>query len=398
MMELIQTTPIIAFAILIGFMFLGDIVSFKTKAVVPAVLIFVLFLMVGAWNGLIPVNIIDIPGFTSTYASYVILMFLVDMGSSISLKQFAEQWKTVVVSVAAIAGIALTVLTLGTLIYGWQYAAVAAPPISGGLVATMEMSSGAIAMGQDSLARLAVMIFTIQSFPAYIILPIFLKKHGRKLLADHPGGELRRSAAQSETAERKKACFTDQIPEGCKTSAYYLFCLALLAVLANVTARLAGNVVSPTVFGLLYGILAANFGLIERDCMKKSGSSGFLMFSSLITIFASLAASDPSEILSMLVPLTVLIALGILGIFVGSVVVGKLLGYTTALSFSIGLNCLLGFPLNYMLTTEAVKAISKDEKENAYLTEEILPAMLVAGFVCVTIGSTVFASIMKNFL
>lgn len=398
MSEMIHATPILAFAILVGFMYIGDIVSCKTKAIIPAMLLFVIFLMIGAWNGLIPKDIISVPGFTSSYASYVILMFLVDMGSSISLKQFAQQWKTVVVGVAAIAGIALLVLTAGTAIYGWDYAAVAAPPISGGLVATMTMSGKALAMGKDNLASLAVLVFTVQSFPAYLALPFFLKKHGRQLLKNRSRQTESLPFGNSNLESAKKLRLVDKIPETYKTSAYYLFCLAILALLANFTAALIGNLIAPTVFGLLYGVLAANFGIIEKDSMKKSSSSGFLMFSSLITIFASLAASDPKQIAAMIVPLIILIAIGILGIFIGSCVVGKLLGYSAALSFSIGLNCLLGFPLNYMLTTEAIKVTAQNEEEAAYLTEHLLPHMLIAGFVCVTIGSTIFASIIENFM
>lgn len=392
----VAATPILAFAILIGLIFLGDVVSAKTKAFIPAMLIFIIALLLLVWGGVVPPNIIEIPGFTSSYASYIILMFLVDMGTAISLKQFAEQWKTVVICVAAILGIALIVLTLGSQLFGWEYAVAAAPPISGGLVATMEMSNAAIANGNENAARLATMVFAVQNLPAFIILPIFLKKYCKNLLKDKSKLENVSSAKSGITANKERA--VDKIPEKYKTTAYYLFQLAILAVMANYTAKFLGGIVSPTVFGLLYGLIGSSLGIVETDCMKKSGSHGFLMFSSLITIFVTLFNTNPSELLAILGPVAVMIGLGIVGIFAGSVLVGKVLKVPMNFSFVLGLNCLLGFPLNYMLTQETIKAVSTNEEESHRLTEKIMPAMLVAGFVSVTIGSTIFASIMKNFI
>ena len=122
------------------------------------------------------------------------------------------------------------------------------------------------------------------------------------------------------------------------------------------------------------------------------------MWSSLITAFASLFALDQRTLMGILGPVVGLLLLGIIGIFLGSGIMGKLLKVPKELSFSLALNCLLGFPMNYMLTVESVNAVTDDKEEREKLMNSILPAMLIAGFVTVTIGSVVFASIMKNFL
>lgn len=392
----VAATPILAFMILIGLTFVGDVISVKTKAFIPAMLVFVILVLLLVWSGLVPSNIVEIPGFTSSYATYVILMFLVDMGTAISLRQFAEQWRTVVISISAILGIALVILVVGSKLFGWEYAVVAAPPISGGLVATMEMSNAALAIGNENAARLSTMIFAVQNLPAFIILPIFLKKYCRNILSGKEKVNTFVADKNSNIASKEK--LVDKIPEKYKTSAYYLFQLAFLAVLANYTAKIFGGKISPTVFGLLYGLFGASIGIVEKDCMKKSGSHGFLMFSSLITIFVTLFNTTPNELLIILVPVAVMIVLGIIGIFIGSVLMGKILKVPLSFSFVLGLNCLLGFPLNYMLTEESVKVVTNDKNERASLIEKVMPAMLVAGFVSVTIGSTIFASIMKNFI
>lgn len=395
MSTLIESTPILAFTILISIMFLGDIISSKTKAYLPAILIFVILIMIGSWSGVFPVNIIEVPGFTSSYASYIILMFLVDMGSSISIQQFREQWKTVIVSICAILGAALLVLFFGTLIYNWKTAAISAPPTVGGMIAAIEMSNKAIEIGDEPLSRLPILIFILHSFPAYIGMPYTLKKYSSELLKD---GYFKNKNIKPKFKTSTRNKLIDRIPKSFKTPSYYLLSVALLASIAHFTSIVFNNILAPSVFGLIYGMLAAEYGLIERNSIKKSESNGFLMFSSLISIFTPLLTSSPKDILSMLNMIIIFTILGVIGILLGCLVISKILNISKYLSFAIGMNALIGFPMNFILTEESINSITNDPYEKEYLENEILPTMLIAGFATVTIGSTIFASIMKNFI
>lgn len=388
--------PIAAFLILISFMLVGDVISTKTKALIPALLVFVILLVIGVWSGMIPENIVEIPGFTGSFSSYIILMFIVDMGSSISLKQLKEQWKTVVIGIASIAGVALTVLTAGAALFGWQTAATAAPPLSGGLVAMIEMSNAAKAAGNESLARLPVLIFITQSIPAYLLLPSLLKKESKMLLASFDGRMVSKETTMD--SEAAKATFISAIPEKYKTPSFYLFGLAVLAVVSMYISKALNYKISPTVFALLFGLFATEFGILESGSMKKSGSTGFLMFAAVVASIANVASSKPDEIAAMLVSLVSIIGIGIVGIAICSILTGRILRYSPYISLGIGLNCLLGFPYNYILTVEAVKASARTDGEHRYLMEQLMPTMLIAGFVTVTLGSVFFASVMKNFV
>ena len=393
MSTLIEATPILAFCILIGAMFIGDIISTKTKAFLPAILVCVLLLLLGVWGKILPATIIEVPGFSGQFASYIILMFLVDMGSSVSIKQFVQQWRTVIIGVGAIAGIAMLVLTLGAALFGWEMAVAAAPPLSGGMVACIEMTNAAIAAGNQNAAAMSSMIFLLQSLPGCMLLPIFIKRQARAL--QKSGVTVIADTLDNQDVKRG---FVHLIPAKYKTSAYYLFNLAFLATLANFTSQLLGGKIAPSVFALIYGIAAVSLGIIEKDGMKKSNSSGFLLFASLISVFASLLSISPQQIASMLAPFMGMLVLGIVGILVGGIIMGKIVKVSPNMSAAFGLNCLLGFPLNYMLTQEGIKAVAKDQDEEEALSSQIMPSILIAGFVCVTIGSVVFASIMKNFL
>jgi len=397
-MGLIESTPVIAFGILICMMFIGDLISHKTKAYVPALLVFVVLLLIGVWGGMLPKNIIEIPGFTSSFANYIILIFLVDMGTSISIGQFIKQWKVVVVSLCTLVGSSLVILTLGRVICGYDTAIIAAPTVAGGFVAVLQMTQAAVNAGKEHLATLPALIFVLHSFPAYLAFPYSVKKQGDFLLKDFRAGKVKNVSDINAKEEGEKVKLVDKIPASLKTSAFFLGSLSIFAMLAFFTSMLIKNAVAPTVFGLLFGIAGRHFGILEVGSMKKSNSSGYLMFGAMISIFTSLANTNPSDIISALASLVILIILGLIGISIGSILCGKALGFSASFSFAIGLNALLGFPMNFMLTTEAVNAVCKTDEERKYITNQIMPSMLVAGFVCITIGSTIFASVMATFL
>lgn len=391
----VSTTPIAALAILLLSQLLGDFISTKTKAFVPSMLVFVIIILACVWTGIAPDNLVEIPGFTSAYASGIILMFLVDMGSSISPKQLKVQWRTVLICLAAMVVIALIVIFIGGSIFGKEYAMIIAPPLCGGVVAGLEMMNAALALGNAKAAGAAALILAVHSLPGFILMPVFLKRVCKRTLND---SSMSKFLPLGNDDIENKNTILNRIPQKYKSMAYYLGQLAILAVIANSIAGLFGGKVSPTVFALALGFICSHLGIIEKDCMEKSGSKSFLMWSSLITVFSTLFALDQKTLMGILGLVLGLLLLGIIGIFLGSGIMGKLLKVPKELSFSLALNCLLGFPMNYMLTVESVKAVTDNTDEREKLMNSVLPAILIAGFVTVTIGSVVFASIMKNSL
>ena len=81
-----------------------------------------------------------------------------------------------------------------------------------------------------------------------------------------------------------------------------------------------------------------------------------------------------------------------------SMLVSRMVGDTKEMGFAIALTALYGFPPNYILTMEAVQAVAENEEEKQFLTDEMLPKMLVGGFTTVTIVSVVLAGIFARYL
>lgn len=386
----------IAFAILMIFMLIGDVISLKSRAWIPSMLVVTVILAGCAWSGLLPSNIIEIPGFTASYLNYVVLIFIVDMGSSISIPQMKAQYKTVIIGVSAIVGVAAILFTIGQVLFGWQTVVCAAPPVTGAMVAMIEMSTAAREAGKELLARLPVWIFLTQSIPAFIIIPNLLKRECSRLLKT--GVTLDAVPTDEAIVAKGHTLLISKIPEKYKSDVYYLANIAVVAMIASFLAQLFGNVVSPTIFALFLGLILGEFGIIEKDCLKKSRSYGFIMTSSLLASVADVMASTPQEVVDLLGTLVGVLILGIVGILVGSFAAGKVLKISAPMAMAIGMNCSVGFPYNYMLSTEAIRSVAKNDQEKEFLTQKIVPVMLVGGFTTVTIGSVIFAGIMKNFI
>ena len=90
---------------------IGEVVSTLTKAWVPSVFVTAVVFIIGYWY-IWPTSLITdaalIP-FGSTTGIYLIL---VHMGTVISLKQLAEQWKVIVVCLAGLAGMCAACLLI----------------------------------------------------------------------------------------------------------------------------------------------------------------------------------------------------------------------------------------------------------------------------------------------
>ena len=252
--------PAVAFFILMAFLALGEFVSIKTKAIVPSILIFLILLLLSVWNGILPTNVIDLAGFSDSLTEVIMVVIVVNMGSSISVDFLKKQWRTVVIGVGAIIGIAAVILPVGSMIYDWDTAVVAAPPIAGGFVAAFEMSKAALAKGLPHYSTIALLLLALQEFPVYFILPSLLRKETLRRLEDFRNGNYE-IIEKKEEEEKEKKRLIPPIPDKYLDTSTYLFLLGIIGAFAVACSYFSGYLfglvgisfkISPTVFALLY--------------------------------------------------------------------------------------------------------------------------------------------------
>ncbi len=385
---------LMAFSVVLIVLSLGDVVSAKTKAFVPSVFVAALLFLFGFWT-FFPADIVALAGFQMPVVLLSMYLLITHMGTMLSVRELASQWRTIAVALIGIVGIIALTMTIGAAIFGFETVLVATPPLTGGIVAAIVMSDAATALGRDDLAILAIIMYVMQGFVGYPLTAIMLKKEGTRLISGFRSGEIKhvKDTSKEEVSVRKK--LIPALPKDYQTT-YVL--LAKLGLTAWAAVSFSGAIkpiidISPFVMCLFFGVISQEIGFVEQRPLNLSGSFGFLITVLMAYVFAGLARATPAMLVEIVVPLAVIIILGVTGMGILSMLLGKRLGYTKEMSFAVALTALYGFPPNYILTEEASKSLAKTPEEKEFLMDEMLPKMLVGGFTTVTIVSVIIAGV-----
>ena len=404
-----QMSLIFAFCVVLGVLSIGDVVSARTKAFVPSVFVAALLFLFGFWT-FFPADIVTLAGLGGPLTTLSMLLLITHMGTMMSIKELAGEWKTISIAIIGIVGIAFGTLTLGRLLFGWEAVVIATPPLTGGIVAALMMSEAAAAKGLTELSVLAILMYVAQGFVGYPITALMLKKEGKRLLAMFRNGEAHEWNAKKALAgeegganavaveTKSKFRIIPKISDKYNTTYVVFLRLGLVAWAATAFAAALNGVISQWVVCLFFGVIAAEIGFVDRKPLNVSSSFGFFITALMAFVFAGLARATPEMIMDMAGPLVGIIILGVLGMAILSILLGKFLGYTKEMSFAIALTALYGFPPTYILPDEASKALAENKEEYDYLMDCMLPKMLVGGFTTVTIASVIIAGIFVKFL
>lgn len=386
---------IVAFILILATLAIGEIVSIKTKAIIPSVFVTALLFLVGYWT-IFPANILEIAGFGPSIIQISMFLLIAHMGTMISVKELIAQWKTFAISIVGICGICFGTLVLGKLFFPWDMLVVATPPLTGGVVASVIMSQAATAKGLPTLAVLAVGMYVMQGFAGYPLTAITLNIEGKRLLKKFRNGEIKKKEIDSEETEKKT--LLPQLPKKYQTTYILLLKLGLLVQVSIFLTNLMNKAVSEFVVCLVVGAIAAEIGFVERRPLNLSGTFGFFMTGLMAFIFGGLAKATPEMIKELIIPFIGIIGFGVAGLVIFSVVAAKIFKESIPMAIAISLNALYGFPVNYTLTNDAAMALGKTGEEVEFLTGEMLPKMLIGGFASVTIVSVIIAGIFAKML
>ena len=390
---------LMAFSVVLIVLALGDVVSTKTKAFIPSVFVAALLFLFGFWT-FFPEDIVALAGFQMPVVLLSMYLLITHMGTMLSVRELVSQWRTVVIALIGIVGIIALTMTIGVALFGFETAVIATPPLTGGIVAAIVMSDAATALGKDNLAILAIITYVMQGFVGYPLTGMLLKKEGNRLLAGFRSGEILHVKEVPTTDKPAKKKLIPPFPKDYQTTYITLARLGLVAWAAVAFAGVLKPLIdiSPFVLCLVFGVIGQEIGFVEQKPLNTSGSFGFLITVLMAYVFAGLGRATPAMLLEILVPLAGIIVLGVSGMAVLSMFLGKRLGYTKEMSFAVALTALYGFPPNYILTEEASKALSQTDEEREFLMDEMLPKMLVGGFTTVTIVSVLIAGIFVNLI
>ncbi|WP_034948029.1 hypothetical protein [Erwinia oleae] len=395
-----------ALLLITGILYIGDVVSVKTRAWIPSVFVCAVLFLLGYWS-FFPKDIISIAGIPTVVAVLLMYLLITNMGTLLSVPELLRQWKTIVISLSGIAGIVAAVCVACLLFFDTNTAIVTIPPLVGGIVSALIMSKGAASAGLVDLSVFAILIYVMQGFAGYPLTAIMLQREGRRVLYQYRRGEWQPDADVPLPDERVQISADEPMPHlfsafpaRYNTSYFKFFRLAVVSCCAWAVSGWLAPVmsISPFVLCLLFGVIATSLGFLEKQPLQKANGFGFAVMALMLFIFDTLNRATPEMLLRLLFPMVVLIATAVVGMFIVSWLAGRAFGVSTEMAFAISLTAMYGFPADYIITNEAVTALTQDEKEREVLMQHMLAPMLVGGFVSVTLVSVVLAGIMVGYL
>ena len=176
----------LAAAIIFVVFAVGDMISAKTKAIVSMLLVASVVFLLGFWAGIFPTTMFADSTLLSM-AGLLVTLLLVHLGTTIKLRDFGAQWRTVIISAVACIAISVAVFFIGQLIIDRGFALVGAPILSGGVVATLQMQSMAQDAGREELAVFATLVMCAQGFVGYPVASLCLISYRYQVLAGELG-------------------------------------------------------------------------------------------------------------------------------------------------------------------------------------------------------------------
>ncbi|RVU54230.1 hypothetical protein [Anaerosphaera multitolerans] len=392
---------IIAIAFILLVFAIGDIISVKTKSIVSMMFTSSVILLLGFWLG-VPTDLFETSQLLGI-GGLIIVILLAHMGTLLNFQQLKEQWRTVVVAIFAIIGIAVFLFIVGGPIIGKETAIVAAPPIAGGVVAGIQMGEAAAKIGRDDLQILATLLVVVQGFFGYPIASYCLRKVAKKVQLQYREGDFVKSKNVEEYTSTKPAKLIPETSAKYASNNVYLAKVALVALLATglsvgITKVTGKNILDKNIAALLLGIIFSELGFLEKDILTRANSQGLAMAALMVVIFSSLAKATPDIVLQLLPSLFLSLLLGVIGIGIASFIGSKVVKMDFFMAFAIGTSALFGFPGTFIISNEVANSIGEGEEETQFILNEILPKMLVAGFITVSIASVILAGIMAPML
>ena len=394
-------TPLFSMAVFLAVFAVGDVVSYKTKGLISGVIIAAIVYIGGYWTGIIPTDSIASTGLPTMLTAIMIPLLLVNLGTAINISQLLSEWKTVVVALVGLVGLALISFTVSTWLFGREYALSASSPIAGGTIAAIITNEAAVAAGQPNFGAFAMLVCSFQMFIGMPVSSFMLRKEAERLMAK--GLIAPNAVAEADTVSKKK--FNLKImgdgPVQYQTTPILVLRVAIIAVIAYFISNLTiipgsdptNYYLNPNVAYLLFGIVFGEIGFLVKNGLQKAGMYGFTMLCLYALTPNSFTSVTPDALLDMVIPLVGTLVFGAIGIAIFAIICGKFLGYSPYMSIAIGMCALMGYPGTQIVTDDMVNALSVSSEEKTAISDILLPKMLVGGFTTVSIAAVVVAGI-----
>ena len=382
---------------------IGDVLGTLTKAKLSSVFVSLFLFLICFVTGVIPPDIIKQAGIAEV-GKWVTPFIVFSMGTSINIREFIAEWRTLVTAVFSMIVVAIAGLAMIPLI-GYNETIVSVPIINGGIVATQIMTSAALEHGMTLAAALGAICYAVQKFVGTPIASYYGIREARILVEEYRRtcGAVAREAAAKKADAKKAQPDAHAKPNFFESHKKYYGAFVSLAIcgffawLSFLLGKWTG--LASSIWALILGTLVSATGMLPKNILKHSNSSGIFNVFIFATIIPSLAKIRLEDLATLGYSLVVLFAVtcAVLFLFFYILPFWKLLG-SRNLAMGVSVGQLLGFPATYLIVNEVAKAVGENDGEIQYISDHLMPKYLVSGFATVTSCSVIMAGIFQGLL
>lgn len=383
---------VISLTILLVIYAVSELISRKTNGIIDTVLTISILALVGFWTGILPKNLFTNSG-VEAFGMAVVGLMLTSLGTTINLAELKRQWKVVLIAILGAIGSCILIVLVALLVNRKNFGIVGAPIFAGGNAATLVLLNALRAKNMQLLSTYALAVLTFQNLIGIPVATYALRKEARRYLGSGEV-ELAEKVQTQETPKRRPL----QLPEIFDTPIINLAKLGLVASLSYGVSLLIHGTINYLVLCFVFGIIFYQLGFLSDSIMDKTSSSGMITFLVTIVILGSLASTTPRTVMAVLVPLLVCLVVGTVGVLVTAIVSAKVFNVSREMAVALGMTCTFGFPTTMILSQEVASSTGQNIEEQTALENYLLPKMLTAGLVTVSLVSVFLAGFAVNYL
>ena len=383
---------VISLTILLVIYAVSELISRKTNGIIDSVLTISILALVGFWTGILPKNLFTNSG-VEAFGMAVVGLMLTSLGTTINLAELKRQWKVVLIAILGAIGSCILIVLVALLVNRKNFGIVGAPIFAGGNAATLVLLNALRAKNMQLLSAYALAVLTFQNLIGIPVATYALRKEARRYLGSGEV-ELAEKAQIQKTPKRRPL----QLPEIFDTPIINLAKLGLVASLSYGVRLMIHGTINYLVLCFIFGIIFYQLGFLSDSIMDKTSSSGMITFLVTIVILGSLANTTPRTVMAVLVPLLVCLVVGTIGVLVTAIISAKVFNVSREMAVALGMTCTFGFPTTMILSQEVASSTGQNSEEQTALENYLLPKMITAGLVTVTLVSVFFAGFAVNYL
>ena len=158
-MELLEFDILQSGVVILLLLSAGELLGRLCRGTVPGILLAGVLFVAGCWSGLLPADLQQLAGLAQL-TPVAILMTIASMGASMSLRQFAANWRVAAVAAMTYIGQVLAVFLVIGGLFGVNMAVGGLP---GGMAAALIVQERARTLGYDQVIVLSVLVLTTQA-------------------------------------------------------------------------------------------------------------------------------------------------------------------------------------------------------------------------------------------